>query len=122
MTRALFARPLIDQESRALGAGLRAPDAFRLRRCQILLASSRGHSASAIAHFIGCSPQAVRDAIHAFQAEGLGCLLERSKAPKHPRRTWPTDRDEELRELLHQTPRTFGKERSLWTLELLAEV
>jgi hypothetical protein len=27
-----------------------------------------------------------------------------------------------LRHLLHQSPRTFGKETSLWTLELAAEV
>jgi transposase len=29
---------------------------------------------------------------------------------------------EQLRELIHQSPRTFGKPRSTWTLQLLAEV
>ncbi len=105
-----------------MGAGLRSPDAFTLRRCQILLASARGHSVAAIAGFIGCSSQAVRDAIRAFRAEGLGSLAEKSRAPKHVRRAWPTERDGELRELIHQSPRNFDKPRSLWTLELLAEV
>src|SRR5207244_5545101 len=33
--------------------------------------------------------------------------------------TSPSDR---LRELVHQSPRTFGKPRSTWTLQLLADV
>ena len=38
----LFVRPLTDPERAALRAGLRSPDAFTLRRCQALLASSEG--------------------------------------------------------------------------------
>ena len=33
-----------------------------------------------------------------------------------------TDEAERLRALLHQSPRSFGKETSVWTLELAAEV
>ena len=33
-----------------------------------------------------------------------------------------TSPSEQLRELMHQSPRTFGKPRSTWTLRLLAEV
>jgi hypothetical protein len=32
------------------------------------------------------------------------------------------DRDDDLKALLHQSPRTFGKPTSLWTLGLVAEV
>ncbi len=64
----------------------------------------------------------MRNAIRAFQVEGLGCLAAKSSAPKQIRVVWPRHRDEELRELLHQSPRTFGKRRSTWTLELIAEV
>ena len=51
-----------------------------------------------------------------------GSLEAKSTGPKNPTRAWPRDRDDELRELLHQSPRTFGKPRSLWTLELIADV
>jgi hypothetical protein len=122
MTPAMFVRPLSDEESLALKAGRHSPDAFVLRRCQILLASARSHPPAVIADFVGCSTQAVRNVIRAFHAEGLGCLEAKSRAPKRTARVWPRERDEELRELLRQTPRTFGKARSLWTLALIAEV
>lgn len=118
----MFVRPILPPESQALAAGLHSPDAFTLRRCQILLASARGHSTATIAGFIGCTPQAVRDAIRAFHAEGIKCLTAKSHAPKTTHPVWPRDRDEELRELLRQTPRAYGKTRSLWTLALIAEV
>ena len=66
MKRPLFVRPLSDAERNTLEAGLRSPDAFTLRRCQILLASNRGKNAYQIAHELGCNPQTARNAIHAF--------------------------------------------------------
>lgn len=118
----MFARPLTPAEVTGLEAGLRSPEAFVLRRSQIILASSRGHPPAVIAGFVGCCSQAVRDAIRAFHAEGLGCLEAKSHAPRRTVRVWPREREEELRELLRQTPRAFGKSRSLWTLALIAEV
>jgi Transposase, Mutator family len=50
MKRPIFVGPLSDAERESLEAGLRSPDAFTLRRCQILLASSRGKNAYQIAH------------------------------------------------------------------------
>ena len=50
MKRPIFVRPLSDAERESLEAGLRSPDAFTLRRCQILLASGRGKNAYQIAH------------------------------------------------------------------------
>jgi len=38
----IFVRTLSKEERKRLEAGLRSSDAFVLRRCQILLASSRG--------------------------------------------------------------------------------
>jgi transposase len=118
----LFVRPLAEPERDALRQGLRSPDAFTLRRCQILLASDRGQRPSRIADDLGCSSQAVRDAINAFRGEGLACLRAKSKAPRNPRAAWPKGRDDDLRALLHQSPRCFGKPTSLWTLGLAAEV
>src|SRR5215468_9171973 len=105
----LFVRPLTAAERAALRQGLRSPDAFTLRRSQVLLHSDRGQRPSQIAAALGCGVQTVRDALRAFAAEGLGCLRAKPKTPKTLRTAWPKDRDEALRALLHQSPRTFGK-------------
>ena len=118
----LFIQPLSAAEQQVLQAGLRSRDAFTLRRCQILLASARGHSPSQITEYLGRSNQTVLNALHAFQREGLDCLRAKSSRPKRVQAIWSKERDDELRELLHQSPRLFGKPRSTWTLQLLAEV
>lgn len=118
----LFVRPLSEPERAALREGLRSPDAFTLRRCQILLQSNNGQRPAQVAASLGCSSQSVRDAIKAFAAEGLACLQQKSKAPKTTHPAWPKSRDEDLRALLHQSPRNFGKPTSLWTLALAAQV
>ena len=84
----LFVRPLAESERAALRRALRSPDAFTLRRCQILLHSDQGQRPSQIAAVLGCSAQTVRDALHAFAAEGLGCLDPKSKAPKTIHAAW----------------------------------
>ena len=122
MKPALFVRPLAEVERTALRQGLRSPDAFTLRRCQILLASAQGQRPSQIAVSLGCGVQTVRDALRAFAAEGLACLRAKSKTPRTLHTAWPRDRDDDLRALLHQSPRTFGKPTSLWTLPLAAQV
>ena len=118
----LFVRPLADAEREALRQGLRSPDAFTLRRCQILLASARGQPPARVAAALGCGTQTVRDALHAFAAEGLGCLRAKPKTPKTIHAAWPASRDDDLRALLHQSPRSLGKPTSLWTLPLAARV
>ena len=114
----LFVRPLAEAERAALRHGLRSPDAFTLRRCQVLLASDQGHRPSRIAAALGCGVQTVRDALRAFAAEGLAGLHQKPKVPKTIHTAWPRDRDDDLRALLHQSPRVFGKPTSLWTLPL----
>ena len=118
----LFVRDLTDAERVALRRGLRSPEAFTLRRCQIVLASAEGQRPSGIAAALGCATQTARDAIRAFHAGGVGCLSPRSKAPKTTHPAWPRDRDGDLKALLHQSPRTLGKPTSLWTLGLAATV
>jgi transposase len=122
MKQPLFLRPLAEAERASLRQGLRSPDAFTLRRCQILLASDRGQRPSQIAASLGCGVQTVRDALHAFGGEGLACLPPKPKTPKTVHTAWPKDHDEDLRALLHQSPRTLGKPTSLWTLPLAARV
>jgi hypothetical protein len=60
--------------------------------------------------------------LHAFQGEGLSCLTAQSTVPHRVQAIWEKERDDELRELLHRSPRLFGKPRSTWTLQLLAKV
>lgn len=117
----LFLRPLTRSEDQTLRAGLRSPAAFTLRRCQILLASARGQRPAQIAAALGCAVQTVRDAIRAFHAEGAACLHPKSTRPRRTRLALTPAADERLRDLLHRSPRDFGKPTGLWTLELAAE-
>lgn len=118
----LFARALTDADYRALLAGLRSREAFTLRRSQILLASADRQRPSQIARRLGCAVGTVRNAIHAFEVEGPSCLAEKKRGPKDTRPVLGGERAGELKALLHQAPRRFGKPRSTWTLPLLAEV
>jgi transposase len=122
MTAPLFVRPLTDAERDTLARGLRTADAFTLRRCQIVLASARGERASRIARSLGCSEQGVRNAIAAFNRVGLAALTRRSSRPATIRPAFDAAATERLRALLHRSPRDFGRDTSLWTLPLVAEV
>lgn len=122
MNSLVFVHALTTEERRQLELGLRSPDAFVLRRCQILLASAKGKEPPQIAEFLGCSPVNVRLVIHAFQLEGLDCLEEKPKPAKAVTVGVKPSKYDELRALLHQSPRLFGKKTSLWTLSLIAEV
>ena len=122
MKRPVYVRPLEDAERTQLVAGLRSSDAFVHRRAQILLASARGEQAPQIARHLGCDAQTVRNAIAAFNARGLAALRKGSSRPHRFRVAFDLARGEQLRALLHQSPRTFGKPTSVWTLELAADV
>ena len=118
----LFVRVLTSEEQQALIAGLRSPDAFTMRRCQILLASSRGQRPSQIAANLGCATQTVRNAINDFHQERLDALKPGSSRPKTVKPLLHGEKAKALRAILHQTPRAFGKPTSVWTLALAAEV
>lgn len=121
-TSPLYVRTLTDDERRQLEAGLRSADAFVLRRCQILLASARRLHAIPIAQSLGCSDQTVREVIKAFNGEGLKALRPQTRRPHHTGEAFPPEQAERLKELLHSSPRQYGKATSIWTLELAAEV
>ena len=123
MREPIFVRPISNEERLALEEGLRSSDAFVLRRCQILLASSWGERAPRIARALGCNDQTVRNAIHAFNDAGTEEALGKgSSRPRTIHAAFDGRRAEKLREMLHQSPRRFGKPTSLWTLELAAAV
>lgn len=118
----IFVRPLSDNEQSQLLAGLRCPKAFTVRRCQILLASSRGERVSKIANNLGCATQTVRNSIGDFNASGLSSLEEKSRRPKTVQPVLDESKCEGLRALLHISPRALGKPTSNWTLQLIAEL
>ena len=117
----LFVRTLTAAERQRLQSGLRAAEAFTVRRCQILRASADGLRASRIARELRCGVVTVRNAIHAFAREGLACLQEKSSRPHSARASLDASSAGPLKDLLHHSPRTLGKPTGLWTLELLAE-
>ena len=118
----LFVRELSDPERHALQAGLRSSDGFMVRRCHILLASARRDTAPVIATAVGCSLQAVRNVVRAFETRGLAVVAMQSRRPHTAAKLFDAERSRRLKALLHQCPRQFGKARSPWTLALAAEV
>jgi transposase len=118
----IYVRTLTNEEQAALRVGLRSPNAFVLRRCQILLASASGKRASQIASELGCDTDTALNAINAFNRAGLAALTPGSSVPHRIAVAFDGAATEQLRAMLHQSPRQFGKASSLWTLELAAEV
>ena len=118
----IFVRELSPAERAQLEAALRAPDAFTVRRAQIVLLSAAGRRPRAIAPGLCCAVQTVRNGIRAFNARGVAALTAGSPRPKSAAPALDGAALERLRALLHRSPRAFGQPRSTWTLALLARV
>jgi transposase len=122
MKSPVLVRTLSADERQTLEEGLRAADAFVLRRCQIVLASARGEWAPRIAQQLGCSDQTVLNVIAAFNVTGLAVLTRGSSVAHTIHRAFDDAAAAKLQALLHRSPREFDLPTSLWTLELLATV
>lgn len=122
MRQPIFVPCLSPAEQDALTQALRSNDAFTLRRAQILLASAHGHKPAAIAATYGCTDQTVRNVIHDFHLRGTAALHACSTARHDQHPIFDQAGRDALRDLLHRSPRDFGKATSLWTLALAAEV
>jgi transposase len=123
MRSPIFVRELTTSERDRLEVGLHSKELYVLRRCQILLASARGEWVPRIAATLGCTDQTVRTVIREFERVGLdACLTRGSSRPHTIHAKVDAAAAEQLQALLHQSPRTFGKPTSVWTMELAAEV
>ena len=122
MIKPIFVRTLTESECEGLKAGLHSSAGFELRRCQIILASARGEHAIAIAQSVGCCDETVREVIKGFNRRGLEALKPGSRRPHKTQAAFGAEQAKRLKEVLHQSPRTFGKPSSVWTCELAAEV
>jgi transposase len=118
----ILVRELSRAERAQLEAALRAPDAFTVRRAQIVLLSAAGRRPREIAQGLCCAVQTVRNGVRAFNAGGLAALSAGSSRPKSAAPVLDEAKREHLRALLHHSPRAFGQPRSTWTLALLAQV
>jgi transposase len=118
----IFVRELTKAEREQLETGLRSRDSFVLKRCQMLLASNRGERVPAIARSVGCSDDTVLNVVKGFNTKGLEILKMGSRRPHKTQVAFTAETAAKLKDLLHQSPRDFGKETSRWTLDLAAEV
>jgi hypothetical protein len=64
----------------------------------------------------------VRNAIHAFNERGLDALEPDASRPRRTQAAFDEKSAEQLREMLHHSPREFGRDSSLWTLAMAAQV
>lgn len=118
----LYARRLTEEERSHLRQRLKASSGFTVRRAQMILKSAdEGLKVGDIAEELGCSDQTVREAIHAFHDEGLRCLELKKAGRKDDQRAFDNAAREQLRQLIRRSPRDYGHESSLWTLDLLAK-
>jgi len=118
--RKLYVRQLTKEEQMVLQKGLRSPDAFTVRRCQILLSSAKGQSVRVIAEQLHCSGQCVREALHGFHVEGLKSVERKSRRPHSVTFSFAEQALQRLPNIVNTSPRSYGHEHSLWSLERLA--
>lgn len=88
----------------------------------VLLLSRQRLKTAKIADGLAIYSQTVRNAIHDFHASGLASLEPKPMGPKAPECIFDDQKSKQLMEIAHQSPRPFGKERSTWSLSLLAQV
>ena len=119
--RRVYARELTPDEQQTLERELRSTSAFTVRRSQILLSSAIDRrNTREIAEQLRISDQCVRNVIRAFEQEGLACLKEKSRARHDNQSAFDGKGLRRLKDLIRQSPRSYGHESSLWTQELLA--
>jgi transposase len=118
----IFVRALTEEEKQVLEKALRASDACEMKRAQILLASNQRLTTFGIEKQFGYSAEYARQMIHRFNQEGIGCLKRKSSAPLTKEAIIDKSKCEQIKQMMHKSPRTFGKASSIWTLSLVAEV
>ena len=114
--------PRSNRQRQRLENGLRSREAFTVRRGQMLLASARGERPSVLAAPLRGGTQTVRTASRACRTEPAGCWRAASARPNSTTPVLEAAAWEQLRAILPESPRAFGKPTSRWTLRLRAEV
>ena len=121
--RPIYARAITQEERHSLREKLKSGNGVVVRRSQIILMSAdEDLKAQAIAERVGYSDETVRQVIQRFNQEGVQAIYPKSNARPDDQRAFKDAARERLKAIVHQSPRTFGCESSMWTLQLLAEV
>jgi len=117
------ARTLTEEERQELTQGLKDRRGVVVRRSQVLLMSADdGRAIGEISERLNYNRESVRQVIYAFNADGASCIYPRSSARPDDQRAFNDAAREQLRAIIVCSPRDFGCETSLWTLDLLADV
>lgn len=121
--RPIYARTITEEERQTLRGELKSSNGVVVRRSHIILMSAdEGLKAQAIAQRVGYSDETVRQVMQRFNQEGLSAIYPKSNARPDDQRAFKDAAREQLKVMVHQSPRDFGCESSVWTLSLLAKV
>lgn len=93
-----------------------------MKRSQILLASSRGLTTFEIAKLLGLSAEYARQIINRFNEQGVACLGRSRRVASSPKKLFDAAKCEQVKAILHSSPRQQGKDTSVWTMKLVAQV
>lgn len=117
------ARLLSEEEIQELDLGLKSSNKTVVWRSQaILMSSKEGLNPRQISQRLGYGGEMIRRVIHAFNEIGIKAIYPESQAPKTDQRAFNDAAREKLKDVVHQSPRDFGIENSVWTLRELAQV
>ena len=120
--RPLYARELTQAERQALQAGLRSSSVDTVRRSQIVLMSAEEQrKVDDIGQRVGRSGQQVRRVLHAFNREGMAGLEAKKRGRPDDQRALDDVARDQLRDLIRHSPRDYGYDTSLWTLDVIAD-
>lgn len=121
--RPIYARPITEEERQKLRGELKSNKGVVVRRSHIILMSAdEDLKAQAIAKRVGYSDETVRQVIQRFNQEAVQAIYPKSNARPDDQRAFKDIARKDLKAIVHQSPRDFGCESSMWTLQLLAEV
>lgn len=121
--RAIYTRPITKEERQVLRKELKSDNGVVVRRSQIILMSAdEDLKAQAIAERVGYSDETVRQVIQRFNQEAVQAIYPKSNARPDDQRAFKDAARERLKAIVHQSPREFGCESSMWTLQLLAQI
>lgn len=118
----IFVRTITEEEKQVLDKARRAADACEMKRAQIVVASSQGLTTFGIEKQFGYSAEYARQIINRFNREGIECLKRKSSAPQSVEPIIDQKKCEQIKQMMHQSPRAYGKSSSVWTLTLVAEL
>lgn len=121
--RPIYTRSITEEERKTLRGGLKSSNGVVVRRSQVILMSADERlKAQAIAGRVGYSDETVRQVIQRFNEGGVAAIYPQSSARPDDQRAFKDVAREQLQAMVHQSPRDFGCESSVWTCGLLAEV